>query len=470
MGLSDFVSVAVAVVLSRTVITQTFNVPLVVGFHSHWPQRSKTYSTQGLAAALVADGFATGEATYKAAITTASQQPAPGQIVIGRRANKPLQTITLTIVDSTTGNLIGFTLVGSDGASHAISYTIPSASTPTTVGAAVAALINAISGASTTIGTVTAATGVITIARTDGTLTDVQGWQTQSTLNTAVTLADVTADPGIAADLIAIFAANTTGWYGLALDSNSKAEIVAAQAWVESTGQGGKVAFYSNSDSADTTSATTDVFSALQTASYQKCLIHYNGQQLLNYMGAAMAGLLLAKNPGSYTASYKSVVGPPADTDATLSESQALILNSVSTSTPGNGGKSGNYYKVQGGVPFTTAGACPNGQWFDNIVFIDWLVVNLQAAGVNVLLGADKTPLTDYGIGKLKDAYTGVLLLGASPQFGGLDRARPIVVTVPTVASLSSTNRAQRNVPGVTASAFLSGAIQTTQLNVTVSP
>lgn len=470
MGIGDYVSVSVLISLSRTAVTQNFSVPMVAGYHTHWPQRIKFYSTQGIAAALVADGFSTTEATYKAALIIAEQEPAPGQIAIGRRANKPLQTITLTIGDATTGNVLGFTLVDSAGGTHAIAYTIPGASTTTTVATAVAALINAIPSVGAVIGTVTAAVAVITIARTDGALTDVQGWLTQSTLTTAVVLANTTADPGIAADLVAIQAANSIGWYALILDSNAKAEIVAAQAFIEATGQGGKVAFYDSSDSANITSATTDVFSALQTSGYQRCIIQQNDSQLLSYAGAALAGKVLALNPGSWTAAYMDPVGPPADTDQSLTDSQKFILNTASTTNPGNGGKNGNYFKVVAGNAIVYPGSCPNGQYFDNIVFLDWFQSNAQADVFNVFLGLNKVPLTDNGIGLLGDALETRANIGASPQFGGIDATQPIVLTKPKASAISPTDRAKRNVPGLGISFFLSNAIQTTEVQVQVTP
>src|SRR6185312_4928046 len=66
-----------------------------------------------------------------------------------------------------------------------------------------------------------------------GHTTDVQGWD-QSQLTTPILqLADTTADPGLAADLAAILAANSD-WYGLCLAHNSPTLVKAAMTFVES--------------------------------------------------------------------------------------------------------------------------------------------------------------------------------------------------------------------------------------------
>ena len=78
----------------------------------------------------------------------------------------------------------------------------------------------------------------------------------------------------------------------------------------------------------------------------------------------------------------------------------------------------------------------------------------------------------DVAIG---DAVRAVLILGSTPAYGGIlpdgqDPKRPILVTVPTAASLTSAQRATRNVPGISFSAGLQGAIETTTVQGSLIP
>ena len=327
----------------------------------------------------------------------------------------------------------------------------------------------------TNLGTASVTGAVITLTQVAGNLTDVQSWLSNGFA--AIQLQDVTADPGIVADLVAIRAANNGAFYGVVLDSNSQAEIQAAASWIEATAVGGKVLFTNNSDYQNTvTLVTTDVFSVLQAASYKRTFIQQNNSQLLCYAGASACGQLLAANAGSLALSYKTQPGVPADSDTTLPEGQALALNSMTASTPGVGGKAGNFYKTVAGQNWLLWGCAPGGQFFDLTIGIDFLQTRMQAAVAAAIAGLPKLPMTDLGIGAIKDAIDGVLRMMSSPLTynfilpDGQDPLRPIKVNVPTAASLTATQRAQRAVPGITWSAGLTGAIDTAVISGTLNP
>lgn len=342
-----------------------------------------------------------------------------------------------------------------------------------TVGAIATAIQTTLSGFAN-IGTSSVATNVITLARTDGKLTDVQGWVNNGFAS--IQLADTTADPGIATDLAAMQAANNGAWYGLILDSNSAAEVKAAAAFCESSGVGGKFGFFNNSDYANTqVSITTDLFSVMKGLSYVRSFTQQNDQQLLCYAGAAICGQALAMNPGSYSLAYKSQPLVPADSDTTLTEAQAMALNTMTASTPGPGGKNGNYYKTVAGQNWLFPGTTPGGRFADLTIGIDWLQVNMQADVAAVLASLPKLPFTDYGIGLIKDAIDARLRLASTSAFGlvlpdGQDPKRPIKVTVPTAASIGSTDRGNRNVPNISWSAGLAGAIETATITGQLLP
>ena len=329
------------------------------------------------------------------------------------------------------------------------------------------------------IGVASVSGDVITLTRSDGSLTDVQGWVANGFAN--IELQDVTADPGIATDLAAIRAANNGAWYGFTLDSNSQNEIEAAAAWAEATGVGGKFYFTNNSDFQNTeVDVTNDVFSELQSLSIIRTFIQQNDQQLLCYAGAATMGQILAMNPGSYTFAYKQLPLVPADSDTTLTEGQAMALNTMSASTPGPGGKSGNYYKTVAGQNWLFPGTTPDGvsgsfKFADLVIGVDWLQTNMQADVAAVIAGLPKLPYTNIGMSLIKHAIYARLSLASSPQYGlivpdGSDPTRPIVVTVPNVSNLTPQQRASRGVTGITWSAGLQGAIETATVTGTLLP
>jgi hypothetical protein len=320
----------------------------------------------------------------------------------------------------------------------------------------------------TNIGTVSVTGSVISISRTDGNLTDIQGWLVNGFAN--LELADVTADPGIATDLAAIFNSNKLGWYSVSLDSNSAAEVKAAAAWVEATGQGGKVGFFNTSDWSNTNSAsTTDLMSSLQTSGYTKSHVVQNNQQLLSYAGCGNAAWCLVQSPGSYAiAQGANILGVPIDTDITLPESAALVVNAYTASTPTLEGKSGNFFKLTANVRASFWGVTPSGRYMDLPIFIDWLYLNMQADVFGYLASVPKVPLTQFGIASVQGVIDNRLRTASNPPYNGIDPTQPIIVNVPALASIPTASIVARNLVGVTWSATYTGAIESVSLQGTL--
>jgi hypothetical protein len=315
---------------------------------------------------------------------------------------------------------------------------------------------------------------VLKLVQVAGALNDVQSWVANGFHN--IQVQDVTTDPGIASDLAAMIAADSAAFYGVFLDSNSQAEIEAAAELIEATGTGGKTFWGNTSDYQNTlSSVTTDVFSELELLTLNRSFVQQNDQQLLCFAGAATCGQALAMNPGSYTLAYKSLPLVPADSDTTLTEGQALVINSMTASNPGPGGKKGNYYKTVAGQNWLWPGCAPSGQFFDLTIGMDSLALAIQQAVAATLAGLPKVPFDDFGLQLLGSAIYGVLVLYSTSQYNfilpnGQDPARPIQVNTPTAASLTSAQRASRDVTGFSWSAGLQGAIQNAVLNGKLIP
>jgi hypothetical protein len=538
------VSVKITTATAPAVTQQNFGVGAIVGYHTHYSDRQRTYTSPS---AMVADGFTTTEPLYRAAQVYFEQTVAPSSLVIGRRANANTQTVNLVLTDTVSTDLYSLSVIGSDDVSHTVSFAstgvpstdaltlasyfaanggpvthLPAGSTGPNItftgvatanqtivititlggargtatfswtlngvtqqtGQATAATFSLTGTGLTAVfpntsnyvlndtysvasiincGTVSTNVSLVTFTQSTGKLTDFLQWQAGPVQN--IQLTDVTADPGLTADLVAIYNANTLSFYGVSLDSNSKAEVLAAMAWVEGTGQGGKVGFFNNSDFQDvqTIATATDVFTTAQLLNYKKSFLVYSGQELLGYGGVSAMSYALAQNPGSYTLADKSLPGVLVDTDTTLPLTQALALNTMSTSQPGTGGKNGNYYAQNQGLNTLWPGVTPSGQYMDYTIWLDWVNTQIQAGVYAAKAGPPKLAYDDNGIGVIVLAVLSPLKLSATPAYNAVDPTS-IVVTAPTAASVSAASRANRDLPGVSFSCRYTGAIQTVEV------
>ena len=310
---------------------------------------------------------------------------------------------------------------------------------------------------------VVSSSSTVSFTQVAGKLNDFVSWQSGPVQN--IILTDVTTDPGITADLAAILAANPLSFYGVSLDSNSKAEILAAMAWVEATGQGGKTGWFNNSDwqDAQTLATATDVFTTAQLSGYNKSFLVYSGQEVLAYSGVSAMGYALAQNAGSYTLADKQLPGVLADTDTTLPLTNALALNTMSTANPGTGGKNGNYYAFGQGLSTLWPGTTPGGRFMDYTIWLDWISVQIQASVYAAKAGPPKLPYDDNGIGVIGDAIRNPLKLAATPAYNAVDPTT-IVVNVPAASAVAATTRANRDLPSCSFSCRYLGAIQTVEV------
>jgi hypothetical protein len=434
MPLSDIVLISIGVTGNQPT-QQGFGVPLIASYHTVYPNRVRSYSSL----AGVAADFASTTPTYKAASALFSQSPRPPIVKVGRRALAFTQGFTLTCLQATTGVVYSFSIAG-----HALTYTVPSGSpTTTTVATAITSLITALSVSGLTA---TSSGAVITIAATAGLLFDCL----PDTVN--MSFADTTADPGIATDLAAIVAEDPA-WYLLLLDSQGDAEIEAAAAYAQA--ESPSIFFlYNTSDSACATSSSGDVMSTLKTDAYTKCAGLFSQTQLLSYSAAAWAGEMLPTQPGSENWAFKTLAGVPADN---LTTAQIHYVE----------GKNASVYTTLAGINFTQFAKVPSGEWIDVERGLDWLSSTMSTDLLGLLLNNSKVPFTDPGISLIQSTISGRLqnavdvgLLAANPKY---------VVTVPTAASVSPTDKGNRNLPNVTFTATLAGAINSVQVLGTVN-
>lgn len=266
-------------------------------------------------------------------------------------------------------------------------------------------------------------------------------------------------DADISATLTAILNANND-WYGLVETEHTKSDQLLIAAWVEANE---KLYFAGSEEAAivDTTDAldATSLAYEFKNAAYTRSSVIYTTDADTQFPEAALFGKILPKDPGSYTAKFKTLAGISADT---LTDTQ--ITNATD--------KYANIYTTVGGVNILQNGQVSAPEWIDIIVFIDWLKARITESVYGGLVNNDKIPFTDAGIAAIESLVTEPLALGQTR--GGIsDFAKDddgiqiggFVVTVPRLSDVSSANRIARNLPDVEFTAWLAGAIHATVIN-----
>lgn len=374
-----------------------------------------------------------------------SQQPnSPTQLYIGRRANFMTQVVTLKPQSAVQGTVYTF-VVGAVGAvgGTVITYTVPSSSSISAVCTAIAA---AMAGAATTYGGTVAATSttVTWTQNTPGVLTEFNVQVPATILRVGETTASLAG--GLSSDLSAMWSENKA-WYGLLLDSNSANEVEEAAAWVQSNGL--VIFAYSTSDSdvADNT-ITNDVMSVCKANSYSRTAGLFNQYSNVSYGAVGwMAGRLTA-TPGSDTWHLKTIQGVQVDSDLLAPEATLQAVQA----------KNGTVYLSLFGTAFTLGGTMSDGEWADQIRFVDWFKVNLQARGIFAIAQSPsgKLPYTDTGVLVLDGVLRGMLADGAAA--GGLVDLS-WTTTPPKVSTIATTSKQARTLPAIPFTAKFAGAI-----------
>lgn len=419
---------------------QGFGTLLLAGYHTVWvgPEVTRTYPGQGGLEAMVTDGFTVNDALYKLASAVLSNNPRLPEFKIGKLATPPVFTAEITPVNTTVGFKYDFDVIDESGVTTNITYTVQAADTVALIVDQFVSQIGAISGIScadnATYATVTTdGTGKIAAIVSKHGYADLR-------------VANVTADPGVAADLSIIEAADPV-WYGGLLASNSPAEVAAAAAWAEART---KLFGFSVSDTECKSAAVTDdILSTLQDAAYFRNFALFTENDL-QYGAARLMGEEFPFQPGSRTWEFKTLSG------LTVSELTASEISAIKA-------KNGLYYVAEAGTNRTYNSKTPGGEWIDIVHGIDELKARVQEGVFGVLVANGKVPYTDAGVTMIVTPIQGVLDARIDTKFLSPDPA-PFAYG-PKVSTVSTANRAARLLPDVRFSGRVAGAIHAVNIN-----
>jgi hypothetical protein len=370
-SISDVITVS-TVIQDRSASRASFGSIGIFTAHTLGPA-VRTYNTDpnGLAA-MVSDGFTTGTDAYAKASAVARQSIKPPKIKIYRRATANAQAVTL-LPTITTKDYVYRLSVSYGGTKTDLAYTVLAAATQSTIGTAIAALIDALPGVGAT-----ALSGTITVTPTT------VGDRFQIDTNGAeLTVKDTSPDAGIATDLAAGQLADPD-FYGVLTDGYSEAECNAAAAWCEANA---KLYVALSSDSDIFTAATTDLASDFKNAGYNRCGVFASRKQS-SQMAAAMLGRQLAMDPGRSDWNNKALVGEADNLTAT---EQA---NAVT--------KRASLFLSIAGINVTFNVKTGSARLYDTTRDIDYFEANLAADEFTTLVNTEKMPYTAVGKGQAR--------------------------------------------------------------------
>lgn len=262
------------------------------------------------------------------------------------------------------------------------------------------------------------------------------------------------ADPGIATDLAAI-KLESNAWYGLITLFNSEALVDAAAAWVESNE---KLYAAASCDSAIATvaaSSATDVAHDIKAASYARTFVAHHPSPD-EFMGAAEMGKFFVISPGGETWRMKELAGVTAEAYSDNEQTNMQDKNAHF------------YYEIAAGSPVVGGDATTgSGEYVDVTRFIDWYKSELQADLADMAINSNKIPFTNEGIALVQAKVEKRNAAGI--KAGGIASNPAPVVTVPDISEVSSSDKAARELSGVTSTWTLAGAIHHITVTVTAS-
>jgi hypothetical protein len=419
-----------------------FGTPALVAYHTHNTDFVRTYTNLS---GMVTDSFATTEPAYLWASTILSQTPSVPSFKIIRGSTAAAQTQTFKVVDTSTGDSVGFSMQGVNGVVADIHRTNPGGETAIQIATAIAALAAA-------NGTTMASGGTDTVTNT----TTVAGKVAYVSLVKGGNYTDTTAASTPATDLNNALTVDTS-FYGVTSEHMDATNILAMAVWAEANK---RMNIYTTADTA-AKGAGTGIGNTLKAAGYTYSFGQWGGMPA-QYGAAALESQRFTAKPGTDTWAYKQLAGVTADA---LTPTEITNLN----------GNNLNYYLANvAGVNITLNGIDASGLYADLRRGIDALAAQIQIQVYLLLLSLPKVPYDPIGI-----AMVGAEVQSALQQFTATPNApaallrgdpgfAPIVI-LPDIKVIPAIDRATRVLKNVLFVAYAQNAVQTVQINGVVN-
>lgn len=416
----------------------------------------------GLAAAVNALGDA--DAVVEAFATAVPGADLTGTSLdgaVGYRTMSPSRRLAFVLSSHADFDAGTATVTGKDAGGNTITetFTIPNGGNATVSGTKRFARVTRVqfpaasgTGGSWTLGTTAPMAATVTDT-TNVTLTGVAGQVTLVEVTAGeISVDDTTSDPGASTDFAACVAEDPD-FYGVLVDHNGPAEVLALAATIES--HAGRYAFLATASESGCFDADsiTDVLYVL------KDLLRYRTAAIVHPVfgtpaAAAWMGNGIAYTAGTVTWALREVVGLPTYT--LTSEQRAAVL-----------AKNGTLLETNAGRTHTVGGKVSGGEWLDVIHGIDRLHARMSERVFGALLAVSqdsKAPFTDAGIHIVDTEIRGQLQ--NEEAIGFLDAGWS--TSAPRASSYTATQRRSRVVSGLTWTAAPTGAIHAVEIAGTI--
>jgi hypothetical protein len=455
MTLADFSTITVSA--TAPALTQVgFGTLGILAYHTHNTDLTRTYTELDQ---MVTDGFATNSAAYKAAKQAASQTPRVEKWKILRAEHAATVTVKLfPTVTNTTEYAITLELEGHSPV--LITYTSDSSATATEITAGLKAAIDLVNSTGLALDGVTATqtdtNTKLQIVAPTGKALWFSGWR-----NDRMSFIDLTADPGIAADIATVRAVDDD-WYGFGLaDTNSVAAVTVAAGEIETMR---KVAGFNTSDTnAYDLSTTSDVGSVLATNSRVRSFALFDLDRTDGFSGIASLGNLFPFDPGT---------GPYAGGVLNGRTLGGVTADSLTPTQHDNLRTKGySIYITTAGINHVLGGESGSGEWIDFTRFVDWFVTRLQESLAALQFNNRRVPYDSRGISQVESVLRAMLATGlASGGIAPKDaNGNEPSVSVPDLSQTTSQDRAARTLNGCKIAFEYAGAIQKVGVLITVT-
>lgn len=438
---------------SIAVTPQGFGTPLLVGYHTNFPQDVKTYSgdSASILQSLVDDGFTAGVPIHEMARVLLSQETVPREIKVGRLDTAYAQTLDYFPLNGDEGTEYELTFE-LNGLTEVATYTVAGGGeTPTAVSTGIRNAITAFT--SVAITAVSNTTGLTITADNAG---DV--FRLTSRVNGVIgnpahaDIEDMTAAPAGLATRLAELSAADDDWYFLLADLNSDAIANIYGDYVASLT---KLYVGSISDAGATeTGTTTDFMSDMIADLNDRAGCFWDGKYN-GYAQCALVGKLAPRTPGSVSWVNQTL------RQVTTPGLSSTLFNNLT-------GKRYTVFRPASSTLSATRGGNVGGTFthFDVTRGLDWLKVRSQESIANLLLSNDKIPFTISGLAAIRAALQDVvdravangLLSAGDPD--DPDNPPPRVI-VPELSDVTAADKAARVLRNVKITGVLAGSIDT---------
>ena len=262
------------------------------------------------------------------------------------------------------------------------------------------ALADAIAAGEANVATAVAVAQVLTTTPVSGEVHQVTYDIALSTGLTTVTVVGTQVAGVVYDDELAVIKLIDNDWYGVVIGSRLNTDQDDASDFVEANK---KVTVHGSADAniiGQTDAGDTTSIAALAKAKARlRTMVIYGGNAATEGNGAAVFGQLLPRDPGTYTAMFKSLSGITVDAINTTESKNALDKNA-------------NTYEEFGGQNIVREGTVGTGEYLDVTIFIDWLDARITESVFSILASAAKIPYTNDGILAIKSAVSQVLQTG----------------------------------------------------------